>query len=120
MTDEERILRKRVCKDCIWEEMQHLVNTPMEQVYKAMNEYSDIMVGRAIAGRTSVSNVYEIPQHILDEYTDNKMSITYNQAIDDAIYKISQINSDEYEDGGFNIYDRLIQSIESQLQSLKK
>jgi len=36
----EEILRKRVCKDCIWEEMQHLVNTPMEQVYKAMDEYA--------------------------------------------------------------------------------
>jgi hypothetical protein len=39
MTKEE-ILRKRVCKDCIWEEMQNLVNTPMKQVYSAMDEYA--------------------------------------------------------------------------------
>jgi hypothetical protein len=36
----EDVLRSSVCKDCIWEEMQHLVNTPMNQVYKAMDEYT--------------------------------------------------------------------------------
>lgn len=36
--DLESILKNTVCKDCIWEESQHLVNTPMEQVYTAMRE----------------------------------------------------------------------------------
>lgn len=38
MDKREVILRNEVCANCIWEESRHLVNTPFEQVFNAMDE----------------------------------------------------------------------------------
>jgi hypothetical protein len=39
MTKEE-ILRQQVPADCIWEDMQHLSNTPFRYVFQSMSEYA--------------------------------------------------------------------------------
>lgn len=44
----EEILMKHIPKDCYWEEMGNLTNTPKEYVLKAMQEYSLLERSRAI------------------------------------------------------------------------
>lgn len=39
MTEAEKILRETVGKDCIWEEMNNLTNTPIDLIVKAMEIY---------------------------------------------------------------------------------
>ena len=41
MKEAERILREIVGKDCIWEEMNNLTNTPIDLVVKAMEMYKN-------------------------------------------------------------------------------
>lgn len=41
MKEAEKILREIVGKDCIWEEMNNLTNTPIELVVKAMEIYKN-------------------------------------------------------------------------------
>ena len=41
MKEAEKILREVVGKDCIWEEMNNLTNTPIDFVVKAMEIYKN-------------------------------------------------------------------------------
>jgi hypothetical protein len=60
MTHEE-ILRQSIPADCIWEESKHLVNTPFEYVYPAMDQY---------AKQESVSFAEWIAENVNSHYAD--------------------------------------------------
>lgn len=88
MTKEEIII-KNVPGDCIWNEAQHLINTPFEYVYNAMNEHArQISIGFAKwKGEEGYTKIY----HYNDDndgkwYDENYMGINRHYYTTEQLY----------------------------------